>query len=176
MMNHTRYLDSLETIVGDCTRIHRVLIIGPGTTDPVAELLCILPVATFVLMEIDPRVTEKLQMRWAANNRITCICADASTSMRQTRSGYDLALIRHPDVARFTNRWTRVLGYVTQTVSPNGVIVVSTFSLDEEMAIRSILHVQNVNLIPGAPYTSVPLDLSGNDRYIMAYKGNGQAP
>jgi hypothetical protein len=175
MSRFTRFLDALSHIVVDFSRINQALIIGPGITDPIEDMLILLPAAHITLVDADPDVAAKLQVRWRDLPRLTCLCADASASDVVAVGQYDLLVIRHPDIARRTDEWSRVLRQGVRSLSPDGHIVVTTYSLDEIEFVWSVFPDQSVSLIPGAPYTSTALDLQGNDRYIAAYQRSEQA-
>jgi hypothetical protein len=164
-----RFLDALNHIVRDCSQVKQVLIIGPGFTDPVDALLDMLPGAHLTLIDVNEAVIAELWKRQVKSQRITCICADASTSNVVGSGLYDLLVMRHPDIARFPDQWRGVLGQVAHWLTADGLIIITTYSLDEVQFVKSLLQ-QLVTLSADAPYTSKPLDLQGNDRYIVAYR------
>jgi hypothetical protein len=164
-----RFLDALNHIVRDCSQVKQVLIIGPGFTDPVDALLDMLPATHLTLVDVNNDVIAELYKRWCHSHRVTCICADASTSNVVGSGLYDLVVIRHPDIARFPDQWIGILGQVAHWITADGLIIITTFSLDEVQCVKSLLQ-QPVTLSADSPYTSKPLDLQGNDRYIVAYR------
>jgi hypothetical protein len=169
MTSSARFLDALQQLVRDCAKLKRVLVVGPGTTDPIADLLTVLPSADLTLIEVDPVAAATLQRRWDSTARVRCICGDAANS-ESAQDAYDLVVIRHPDTAQFRHRWANVLERTVRSTLSNGLMIVCTYSLDELQFVIAMLHTQPVCPVAGAPYTTIPLGLQGNDRYIVAYQ------
>jgi hypothetical protein len=168
MTGSARFLDALKQLIDD-RAVKQVLIVGPGTIDPITDLLTVLPSAHLILIEADPVAAATLQRRWDSTPRVRCICGDAANS-EFAQGPYDLVVIRHPDIAQFSNRWAKVLEGVVRSTASNGLLIVSTYSLDELQFVSAVLHTQPVCPVAGAPYTTIPLGLQGNDRYIAAYQ------
>jgi hypothetical protein len=170
MTRCARYFDALHRIIVDTgsNGIGTVLIIGPGLSDPLDDFVVRFPSAKFTLFETDHVAADKLRMRWNGSTQIANVATDPLNIGSSPSEQYDLVLTRHPNVAHFTNRWHHTLRNAANCLVHSGLMVISTYSLDEMETIETLMSEPCLELLPGAPYTTVPVDLQGNDRYIMA--------
>ncbi|MBZ0308017.1 MAG: hypothetical protein K8I82_18260, partial [Anaerolineae bacterium] len=75
---------------------------------------------------------------------------------------FGLILIRHPDVNKYPDRWKTI--FETLPAYLNGVLLVTTYTLDE------LCFVKNQLQLPPVPFAEAPLapvDLVGRDRYYI---------
>ncbi len=177
MSDPRRFLDALDKAIPPAERagMARVLLVGPGRDDPVPELLTLFPQSRLTLIELDPEVVSSLRGRLPETAPVELVSGDAANPDELPAGPYDLVLIRHPDIARQMERWQDVLKLAGHRLRLEGVLVVSTFSLPEIAFVHRVLATQNIAIVPGSPYTAVPVPLQGNDRYVLiARKTPGQ--
>jgi len=148
----------------------RILIVGPGDTDPVENIHSICPASEIVLVEVEGRLVHQLETRYRGIDALRIIKGDVSLLSDLAPGPYDLTIIRHPDVARFNERWAAALDSSVAALRQGGLLMVTCYSLPEMAFINKVLHEKPVSLHAGSPYTTVPVDLQGNDRYILIFE------
>jgi hypothetical protein len=168
MISHDRFFDALSRTLTleQRTNLNRLLIVGPGTSEPIDRFLELFPQASLTLIEVDHEALTKLTEKWGTNDRISIFNAAADALSLH----FDLAVIRHPDVARFSERWQSTFATVIESLTDSGLLAVSAYSLPEATFINQAVSAQPVDLLSGSPYSPLSVDLQGNDRYILIFR------
>lgn len=171
MSDPRRFLDALNRILAFAQQeiVEQALVIGPGTDDPLVELSSALPNTDITAIDIDPAVVSKLNEQVAAGMiRLVVKEADASQLESDSLREYDLIIVRHPDVAKSTERWRDVFTACARRMREGGVLLISVYALSEIAFVDEVLRQCDMAMLPGSPYTPEPVSLQGNDRYIWA--------
>src|SRR5574341_901613 len=163
-----RFLDALLSVMPSRRNsLERILIVGPGLDDPFLNLAGLFPSARLIVIEVDPDAAKWLRELVRDNaTLIAVIAGDASDPKFLPLEAYNLVVMRHPDIARQQARWQSVASLCIERLAPGGIIVVSTYSLREMSFIDNVFRRQPVEVLPGSPYTTQPVPLRGDDRYI----------
>lgn len=84
---------------------------------------------------------------------------------------FNVVLVRHPDLNRRVDGWRQALRAATGLLNPDGVLLVTAYSLPESEQVRRWLdpdtHLTSLALEPSL---LAPVGLSGRDRYALAYR------
>ena len=80
---------------------------------------------------------------------------------------FALILVRHPDIARHREAWAVIMEGCSRVLAKGGLLVVTTYDLDEMDFARRHIALQRYPIDEGA---FEPTDLSGQDRYVLAFR------
>ncbi len=82
---------------------------------------------------------------------------------------YALAIVRHPDVAAARGGWEVALEASIGVLHENGVLVATSPVLPDAAFVDSVARASGMTMVPGTPYTAVPVGITDEDRYILIY-------
>jgi hypothetical protein len=166
-MTAARFCDALRNVAVwfEIERLDQVLVVGPGTTDPLDCILSILSPSRLFVIEINERAAASMQLMWQ-NSDIHIMQGDASTLSLASKA-IDLTIIRHPDIDRFSERWAAVFAALQSDLCDGGIVLISAYSLAEVAALRDCFARVGMSLNYAPELTSHPVDLQGNDRYLL---------
>jgi hypothetical protein len=83
---------------------------------------------------------------------------------------YHLLIVRHPDIVMRRNVWEAALAACTVALDPAGLILLTTEQLADAGFIHDTMEARGLQMLPGTPYTAVPVAMTGLDRYILMYE------
>jgi hypothetical protein len=171
MITYARFFDALTWASSRAIRnFERILIIGPGITDPIDNLQEMYPSSEIVVVEIEGKAVRQLERRFKGVDGLHVVKGDACLLSDFAPGLYDLTIIRHPDVARFSERWAAALASSVDALKQRGLLLVTCYSLPEVAFVNTVLREKAVFSYTGSLYTTVPIDLQGNDRYILIFE------
>lgn len=81
-----------------------------------------------------------------------------------------LILIREPNILADRRAWQAILPDLADHLHPGGVLIATTSLLPDAAFINDALTGSGLQMLPGSPYTPVPVDTTGRDRYILIYE------
>jgi hypothetical protein len=81
-----------------------------------------------------------------------------------------LILIREPNILADRRAWQAILPDLADHLHPDGVLIATTSLLPDAAFINDTLADSGLQMMPGSPYTPVPVDSTGRDRYILIYE------
>ena len=84
-------------------------------------------------------------------------------------ASFDLILIRHPDIARNKVAWQYAVKQLSEWLSGNGAVLISTYSVPEMDMIRDWLRGTAFRSFALDMTNIVPPGLAGRDRFLMVY-------
>jgi hypothetical protein len=147
-----------------------ILVIGPGSIDPFKGILDWFPTAHVTAVEIDTASSDSLSAKYYLNARLRIVNGDAADLSMCAPGPYDLICIRHPDLDRDIERWTRVFAQAVANLAEGHPLIITTYSLAECSVLQQMLKQQSSALLATTLHSDVPVDLQGNDRYVLVYR------
>jgi SAM-dependent methyltransferase len=85
---------------------------------------------------------------------------------------FDAILIRHPDIERAPTIWQKALARAARWLKRTGRLLLTTYSLTELSALRSLCSAVNLHAAPLDERALKPVPLSGRDSYALCYALN----
>jgi SAM-dependent methyltransferase len=85
---------------------------------------------------------------------------------------FDAILIRHPDVERAPLIWRTALARAPRWLKHTGRLLLTTYSLTELSALRSICRAARLRAVPLDEHRLKPAPLSGRDSYALCFALN----
>lgn len=147
-----------------------IINVGCGSFSTAPLLRCLYPQA--VVIGIDPAwwLLRPTPDAWT-------IAAEGQRLPLAQTTTVDLALIRHPNVNPGRVRWQQVLTALCNRLAPYGVLLVSCYTRLEWQTCRKLLHngclrLPETQICPIPTKALPPVDLSGQDRYLLAVRHN----
>lgn len=167
-MVSARFCEALQNLTELVSRndLPQVLVIGPGTTDPIECITTTLTPTRLVLIELDLQAVKWLHQHWSESG-IKIVHGDAAALTSLAPGPYDLVIVRHPNIERFPERWTAVFSAVKLNLREDGLLLLSAYSLAEVSALKTCLAKVGIDLEYSPQLTNQPLDLQGNDHYLL---------
>jgi hypothetical protein len=86
------------------------------------------------------------------------------------KAGFDLLLVRHPDVDRFRSAWEQVLSVLPRFLTTPGWVLVTTYGVTEIEAARNWLSRTELTPVPLLEERLVGAGLAGRDRFALAWR------
>ncbi len=145
----TRLLDALERTLPPDARasVRSILVVGAaGSAEAYTGLL-----------------------RLFASAHLTSIDPDDVGVANLAPGPYDLALVRHPDIVANRAGWEATLRACAGHLEPGSVFVATTSLLPDAAFIDALIRAAGFEMLPGSPYTAIPVAIDGKDRYILMY-------
>lgn len=150
--NNTRLLGLIKQLPIDAHTTPRLLNIGCGAFVEAPALEQMLPHWTIIGLDIVPLKQKPVVQIQADGLRLPFNCE------------FGLILIRHPDVAKYPERWKAIF----ENLSPylNGALLITTYTIDEADFVRRRVKLPRLML-----YESKlsPVNLAGQDKFFAAY-------
>ncbi len=88
------------------------------------------------------------------------------------RGGFDLVLVRHPDLDRSRSAWGHFLRHAP--LNEGGILLISTYTLPEIEQVRGwLLDAASLSAAPLAGERLAPPGLAGRDRFVLVYLRRG---
>lgn len=103
-------------------------------------------------------------------DRLRLVAGSAANLEDLAPGPYQLLIVRHPDIVMRRGVWEAALTACTAVLSPGGLILLTTEQLADAGFIHNIMEMRGLRMVPGTPYTAMPVALSGLDRYILIYE------
>lgn len=150
-----------------------ILIVGARQRNEelVRQLAGLFPAARFTVFDPNPSPLRLLEEALADLNRsLETLTGSPDELVRVAPGPYQLACLRHPDVVLPRSTWEDALRASTDILAPGGRIFVTTDQLADAAYIDQVLDQLGWQMVPGTPYTAVPVALTGLDRYILIYE------
>ncbi len=169
----SRFMDAVQrTFGGDhAESIRTILDIGCGQGHECRELLDVFQAATLIAVETDEDAVRQAQTVLSdLRARATVIHGDAAALSTLAPGTYDLIVIRHPDVDRQPGKWNAIFKAAVEQVRARGFAIVTTYTLPEAAFVNESLEVLRLKMLPGSPYSALPVAMTGIDRYILIYE------
>ena len=138
----------------------RILDVGCGAFASAAMLDTLFPGALVCGLDRDWGA-----LQFAPTRRV--ILADGARLPFAPTPGFDLILVRHPDVDRRWEGWQRVGAALGACLAAEGRIVVSCYSPHEADALRVVLLRVGLELLPLDQKILPPANLAGQDRVVL---------
>ncbi|MBN2470406.1 MAG: hypothetical protein JXN59_06760 [Anaerolineae bacterium] len=145
------------------TPVRRVLEVGCGADVSVKALRRVFPTAALFGLDRDWRVVPRHPAAFT-------FVADAARLPVARHVQFDLVLIRHPDVYRSRTGWLAACAALPARVTPGGHLLVSCYESTELRQIERALTQDGVQGVALPVQRLLPVDLSGRDRYILAFQ------
>jgi|GEM_PF-1000508 len=170
-----RLFDALERAYSGEARggVRSALVVAaPETALMVSRLLELFGEAVVTVVGEDESKIAGLQEQLSApveTGRVRIVQASPADLAGHAPGPYDLILIRRPaeSLGRMAQR--AVFAACTQALAPDGLLVFTNDNLADAAYVDELMQSLNMTMLPGSPYTAVPVALSGRDRYIMLY-------
>jgi len=167
-----RFVDGIQhALKGDYERIERILVIGCGSGGECVVLLEAFYRASLLACDLNDEAIE-LTNRALTNltNRATANVGNASELLLTLNVQFDLIVVRHANVDRLPQGWARAFAVAASRLTDAGYLVATTYTLTEAIFVSSVLERLGLQMLEGSPYSSIPVAMSGADRYILAYQ------
>lgn len=178
--NGNRFLSTLEEVATiSKSRIRRILLIGATVNDPCFDILNLFVAASLTAINTDydylrPIAQSPYLRSHLDSRRLRLLVQDAGLMTTFPYEGFNLILIRHPDLERQLASWERVLKSCGRLITTTGFLVISTYAISEARLIEKSLLGTGWVVLPWI-ITSAAGDvaLTGSDRYIQVYEQIG---
>jgi hypothetical protein len=166
-----RFTDALDCICpAECrSDVTQVLDAGCGLCPELPALMEMFPRATLALIDRDASSLGQIGQGSYAN-RVKAVHLNARDIAYNVQEWLDLIILRHPDVSRSPGDWGVGIHSMAMLMSAKGLLLMTTYALDEACFVDSCAADAGLKRVAGAPYTAIPVALAGNDRYIQAYQ------
>ena len=173
--NAARLTDAVSNYVKPDTRerVKQLLLLGARRkNEPLCkELLNIYPSATLTIVDENDTTLEKISAALTEQApRIHTVQGNIENLPDLVPSSYDLIITRHPDIIYGRQRWNTILQASASVMKPNGTLIVTTEELADAGFVNEILEAEKLAMIPGTPYTAIPVAHTKLDRYILIYQ------
>lgn len=152
---------ALRALLPDPTAVRWALDAGCGAFPTARTLEELFPAAVLLGIDRDP-----FALRGKPSLRL--IVGDVARLPLARSVRFDLILIRHPDVDRHRQVWQQACLLLPGWLRPGGRVLVSCYAAHEVEAVREMLRAGGalpVTLAGSLP----PVDLSGQDRYLLGF-------
>ena len=172
MADLDRFLDAVRYLTVGRPReaIEKVLIAGCGFCDECGALAEMFPSAVVTAIDIlESNTRRTVAMTAEISDRVTAIQGNLAWLRKIAPGPYDLIVVRHPNLDEGTKNWRDSLKACIHELSAEGLMIISIYSLMEATTANQLVKAAGASLRVGSPYTSKPVALQGNDRYILAY-------
>jgi hypothetical protein len=140
--------------------VRRILDVGCGEFASAPVLSRLFPDALLVGMDLNWGILHVTPGR-------VRIVADGAALPFATFPGFDLILVRHPDVDRRPQGWQRVGMMLCGYLGERGRVVVTCYSRYELDALRAVLIQVGLAALALDQKTLPPVDLVGQDRVVL---------
>lgn len=169
-----RFIDALERAYPADTQgmVERVLLIATEHAPPVLpHLLDFFPQAALTATGENTRHLDALRGSVTGQDaRMTFIQGSIADLPDLAPGPYDLAVIRQPDISFARAAWRYALTACANALSSGGLFFLTTDLLPNAAFTDEAMTPLPVEMLPGSPYSAVPVALNGIDRYIMFYR------
>ncbi len=122
----------------------RLVDIACGTAEEAGEMLVWGCFSNFLGVDLDETAVELARARWP---RAAFLCADASNLPGPHRGGFDVALIRRPDLFAQPESWQRVFSTLPELLRPGGRLIATFVGEREADTVHAWLEKSGVRVI-----------------------------
>ena len=143
--------------------VSHVLEVGCGSQVSVEALHRVYPAAALYGLDRDWRVVGN-------GTAVRTFVADAARLPLARHIQFDLILIRHPDVYRSRTGWLAACAVLPGWIRTGGHLLVSCYESAELRQIEQALAGNGAWSVPLPAQRLAPVDLSGRDRFLMAFQ------
>ena len=168
-----RLLDALASYATDQpTTIQRVLVVGArGNAGFTQELLGLYPSAIITVIDHRTEDAQEFEAQVATNHQQIETVAGGLIDLSELAPGpFDRIISRHPDITMGRSAWHHGLEACIHELDEAGLLIVTTANVADAGFVNDLMEDNQLQMVPGTPYTAVPVAMHGSDRYILIYK------
>jgi precorrin-6B methylase 2 len=173
-----RFSDAVCMIVGNARlgEIATVLDIGFGNIREIEALTLMFPNACVRAIESDGHIVSMARrgLRAIGLGQVVVLAKDAQFLSGREIASADVVVIRHPNVSENISGWGPTFRWLAAHLARSSILICSTYSLFELIAVQDTLQDAGLTEVPGAPYSKCPVALDGSDRHIVSFAKNSQ--
>lgn len=174
-----RLLDAIARLFVPAGRdaIQSILVVGTGSSAAVCRgLLSLFPGARLTAIDPDREALADLVAATLAGapsedalrlQTVTSVLIDLPD---HAPSPYGLMIVRHPVITASRAAWGAALRACVHELGEGSTLIVTTESLPDAAFVDALMGSLSLAMLPGSPYTSVPVALTGEDQYILVYR------
>lgn len=138
--------------------------------DLVRRLLDLFPNSRITVIAHEERDLADLREATLSHERVRLVRGGTVDLADLAPAAYDLAIIRQPDITFARAAWEVALGAVARELRSDALLALTTDSVADASFLDEVLRSLSYSMLPGTPYTAVPVAFSGVDRYILLYR------